>query len=266
MTSITARRAPESRASGGPTQGTVPATIIGVTTPRAPQCKRGLAVNIAASVARTTGAAVCVVDGDPLARDVSTRLPMRGPMLEDYASASPPPVDRIARLRTPELAVLGSAADGLGRARLAAERAAPVLREHFDLVVWDLLAGPTGPGRIVGARLEILDWLLLAVTPEPGAVQAAAHFLEHFDTARSRGAIDGDLGFGIVCTGDEGSATMTPDDVTARLGAPVVGAVPQLWGRAEPNLGFGPALAIPELDDAVDALVCRLATENTAPI
>jgi hypothetical protein len=27
--------------------------------------------------------------------------------------------------------------------------------------------------------------------------------------------------------------------------------VPQLWGRAEPNRGFGAALAIPELDAAV---------------
>jgi hypothetical protein len=32
---------------------------------------------------------------------------------------------------------------------------------------------------------------------------------------------------------------------------PVAVRVPQLWGRAEPNRGFGAALAIPELDDAV---------------
>ena len=37
----------------------------------------------------------------------------------------------------------------------------------------------------------------------------------------------------------------------AELEASVTSRVPQLWGRAEPNLGFGPALAIPELDDAV---------------
>ncbi|MDZ4825236.1 MAG: hypothetical protein SGJ13_02090 [Actinomycetota bacterium] len=243
----------------------MPAMIIGVTTPRAPECKRGLAVNLAASVSRNSGARVCVVDGDPLTRDVSTRLPVRGAMLEDYATAAMPSVDRIGLLPTPEIAVLGSCADGLGRARLAAERATPVLRAHFDLVVWDLLAGPTGPGRIVGARLEILDWLLLAVTPEQRSVRAAAHFLEHFETARSRGAIDERLRFGIVCTGDEGCVAMSPEEVEAELGTPIVGAVPQLWGRSEPNLGFGPALAIPELDDAVDALVARLYEEPKVP-
>jgi hypothetical protein len=234
---------------------------IGVTTPRAPECKRGLAVNIAASVARNSASEVCVVDGDPLARDVSTRLPVRGALLEDFATAKMPAASAIARMNHPSVAVLGSAAEGLGRARLAAERATPILRANFDLVVWDLLAGPTGPGRIVGARLEVLDWLLLAVTPEPGSVQAARHFMEHFETARSRGAIDERLRFGVVVTGDEGSTAMTVSDVELELDAPLVGAVPQLWGRAEPNLGFGPALAIPELDDAVDSLVARLYEE-----
>ena len=36
-----------------------------------------------------------------------------------------------------------------------------------------------------------------------------------------------------------------------QLELPVAGRIPQLWGRSEPNLGFGPALAIPDLDDAV---------------
>ena len=50
------------------------------------------------------------------------------------------------------------------------------------------------------------------------------------------------------------------------LDAPIVGSVPQLWGRSEPNLGFGPALAIPELDDAVDSLVAHLYEEPKVTI
>ena len=55
----------------------------------------------------------------------------------------------------------------------------------------------------------------------------------------------------VLCTGDESCAVFEPEEVEAILGVATVGRVPQLWGRSEPNLGFGPALAIPELDDAV---------------
>ena len=55
----------------------------------------------------------------------------------------------------------------------------------------------------------------------------------------------------MVCTGDESSTQMSCSDVEAVLDTPVLGRIPQLWGRAEPNRGFGAALAIPELDDAV---------------
>ncbi|MGQ0824916.1 MAG: hypothetical protein ACT4OX_07815 [Actinomycetota bacterium] len=231
---------------------------IGITTARAPECKRGVAVNVAASIARAYEGegGVCVVDADPLARDVTTRLPVRGVFLEDFADQIPPAVDRIGTLDNPPLAVLGCAAEGLGRVRFAADRAFPALRRAFDVVVCDLVGGPTGPGRVVGARLDVLDWLLLAVTPEPGAVAASQHFLEHFNTARQREVIEPDLQVGVLCTGDESSAELSFAEVGAALDAPVVGTVPQLWGRAEPNLGFGAALAIPELDDAVcDMLV-----------
>jgi hypothetical protein len=42
-----------------------------------------------------------------------------------------------------------------------------------------------------------------------------------------------------------------PAEIEAILGVATVGRVPQLWGRSIPNAGFGPALAIPELEDAV---------------
>jgi hypothetical protein len=81
-------------------------------------------------------------------------------------------------------------------------------------------------------------------------VAATSHFLELFNTARIRGDI-GSVKLAVVCTGDESSAELTNGEVEAILGVAVAGRVPQLWGRSEPNRGFGAALAIPELDDAV---------------
>jgi cellulose biosynthesis protein BcsQ len=211
-----------------------------------------VATNIAASLARhsAVSARVCVVDADPLALDVTTRLGVRGPVLEDFARPNPPAASRLARVESPSMAVLPCGGGPIARIHLAAETALRELRDAFDLVVCDLPGGASGPGLALGARLELLDWLVLAVTPEPSAVAATSHFLELFETARSRGDI-GSVQLAVVCTGDESSVAMSPFEVEAILDVPVAGRVPQLWGRAEPNRGFGAALAIPELDDAV---------------
>jgi cellulose biosynthesis protein BcsQ len=193
---------------------------------------------------------VCVVDADPQTLDVSTRLAVGGPALEDFAGRSVPSVTSLGHLHSPVVAVLPSEGAPIGRIRYATEKALPFLKEAFDLVVLDLPAGPSGPGRAVGSRLDVLDWLVLAVTPEEQAISAAAHFLEMFDTARDRGEV-GDVRLAVVSTGDESCSFFEPSEIEAILGVSTVGRVPQLWGRAAPNAGFGPALAIPELEAAV---------------
>ena len=191
-----------------------------------------------------------MVDADPFALDVTTRMGVHGPVLEDYARRQAPRTGQLARLHSPTLTVVPCEGSPVARLHLATSRALPALREAFDVVVCDVPGGPTGPGSVVGARLDLLDWLVLALTPEPGAVQAAAHFLEHFETARDRGDV-GEARLAIVCTGDESSTTFEPQEIEGILGCAVAGRIPQLWGRAVPNFGFGPALAIPDLDDAV---------------
>jgi cellulose biosynthesis protein BcsQ len=230
----------------------VTALTVGVTTARNPACKRGIATNIAASLARgaATSSRVCLVDADPMTLDVTTRLGVRGPVVEDFAGAVEPTIARLAHVHSPALTALPCGGGGIGRIRFAMARVLPELRAAFDIVVCDLPAGPAGPGSVVGNRLELLDWLILAVTPEQGALTAAAHFLEHFDTARRRGDVLG-VQLAVVCTGDESSTELDGATVERVLGVPVAGRIPQLWGRAEPNLGFGPALAIPDLDGAV---------------
>jgi len=230
----------------------VTALTVGVTTAKYPECKRGVATNFAASLARhsAVSARVCVVDADPLALDVTTRLGTRGPVVEDFARPDPPAAPRLSRVESLSMSVLPCGGGPIARVHLAAEAALRELRDAFDLVVCDLPGGPSGPGLALGARLELLDWLVLAVTPEPMAVAATSHFLEHFQTARDRGDIGG-VRLGLICTGDESSTQMSCSDVEIALDTPVLGRIPQLWGRAVPNRGFGAALAIPELDDAV---------------
>ena len=229
------------------------ALTVGVTTAKHPECKRGLATNIAASLVRhsAVSARVCVVDADPFALDVTTRLPVSGPVIEDFARTSAPGAERIARVGWPSpLAVLPCGGGPVARVHLAAEPALRELRDAFDLVVCDVPGGPSGPGLALGARLDLLDWLVLAVTPRRSEVAAAAHFLELFRTARDRGQTHG-VKLAVVCTGDENSCDLSTSEVERMLEVAVVGRIPQLWGRTAPNRGFGAALAIPELDDAV---------------
>jgi hypothetical protein len=256
---------PSGRASSD--TGLVPALTVGVTTARDPECKRGIAVNLAASLARDPAQLlrVCVVDADPLNLDVTTRLAVRGPVLEDFAGREPPASSSLGSVHEPPLWVLPSAGAGVGLTRRATHRALHQLRRDFDVVVCDLVGGPGGPARVVTGRLDQLDWLLVAVTPAPAAVSDAAQFLAECRAARDRGDIAPTLGIGVVTTGDEGSVDLEPEAVAERLGTPAVAAVRQLWGRAAPNLGFGAALGIADLDDAVRQLFAHL-TGDTAPV
>jgi cellulose biosynthesis protein BcsQ len=240
----------------------VAALTIGITSAGLPACKRGVAVNLAAVRARDTAGRerVCVVDADPRLLDVTTRLAVSGPRLEDFLDADVRTAS-IAEVHEPPLWVLPSSGAGVASAYKATAQALPRLRADFDVVVCDLVVGPSGPTRVAG-RLEQLDWLLIAVTPDVEPVEAAARFLEHFDDARARGEITKSVQVGIVTTGDEGTTGLPPEVVGNALGRPVVGSIRQLWGRSAPNLGFGAALGITELDDAVGALFERIASRT----
>ena len=257
MASVTTPLSPCGPRAGCSDIDRVTALTVGITTAHFPACKRGLAVNLAAIRARLApDASVCVVDADPLGLDVTTRFAVGGPCLEDNATHLVP-IDALASVHEPPLRVLPSAGGGFSLAARAASRALPHLRANFDVVVCDLPPGPVGPGRVLGA-LEQLDWLLVAVTPDVEPVEHAAHMFEYLDAAIERAEVASSVRIGVVTTGDEGSTDLGPDVVERALGRPVVGSVRQLWGRAVPNLGFGAALGIDELDDAVDTLFGRL--------
>jgi hypothetical protein len=258
-------------AGPGSDTGLVTALVLGITTACDPACKRGLAVNLAASLARDSGRSlrVCVIDADPLNLDVTTRLAVRGPLLEDFAERVPPAASALGSVHEPPLWVVPSAGAGVGLTGRATERALAELRETFDVIVCDLVDGPAGPIRALAGALGHLDHLLVAMTPEEERVVDATRFLDLFRAAQGRGDIAGGVGIGVVTTGDEGSVSLTPEVVAKALAAAGhrdahLGAVPQLWGRAVPNLGFGAALGIGELDDAVTALFERLSAVPAA--
>jgi len=250
-------------ASDDPTDNRcVTALTIGITTARDPACKRGLAVNLAASLGRraTPGTRVCVVDADPTSRDVTTRLAAAGSSLDACAAraqGSVPFLDRVDSVCDPPLWVLPRAGTEAGPAQRPLGDVVGALRTQFDLVVCDLACGPQS-ALVPSAQLVGLDWVLLAVTPRRASVEAAVCFLEQFGHARVLGDIAESVQLGVVTTGDETSTELSADAVSTMLGEPVLASVPQLWGRAAPNVGFGAALGIDELDDAVCALFERL--------
>jgi hypothetical protein len=98
-----------------------------------------------------------------------------------------------------------------------------------------------------------LDWLVVTVTPTIVRALATSRAVER-EPEQRRPVVP----HAFVCTGDESSTALTTDEMSVLLERPVIARIPQLWGRAEPNLGFGPALAIPELDRAVHKLIDSL--------
>jgi len=245
----------------------VSAFTIGITSAYDPACKRGLAVNLAASRARSTAgdSRVCVVDADPFSRDVTTRLAGMGRAPDDVAVYRPGVnagwdrwLDALDTVHDPPLWVLPGVA-GVGLADRALGELLGRLRARFDLVVCDLAGGAAGPDPEMSGRFDELDWLLVAVTPRIEPVEAAARFLAAFEAARDRAVVCGSVRVGLVTTGDEASTELSSDEVARMLGEPVLASVSQLWGRALPNVGFGAALGIGELDDSVTVLFERLA-------
>jgi cellulose biosynthesis protein BcsQ len=221
-----------------------------------------LAVNLAASIARraTPAVRVCLVDADPSSRDVTTRLAVARSSLDEVvvrSRVSGSFLDGLASVYDPPLWVLPCVRAGVALSHRGLADVVAELRAGFDVVVCDLACGADGSGVVHGDRLGF-DWVLLAVTPERGAVEAAVGFVDQFGDARLRGDVAVSVRLGVVTTGDEGSTELSHDVVGAMLGQPVLASVPQLWGRAAPNVGFGAALGIDELDVAVWTLFERL--------
>jgi MinD-like ATPase involved in chromosome partitioning or flagellar assembly len=243
-----------------PTKPAVPAFTLGVTSARFEACKRGVAANYAAMVARHEAGSVCVLDADPRSCDVGTRLAVSGTSMHRFAAPKlQGEVEKLdARtlpaLEFPPLYVLPAEPAFVDLDyRLSYDAVVSAAREAFDVVVVDMPVGAGRPGPTLDGRLvDRLDGLLLTVTPDRAAVAATLRHLELFAEAHQRGAIAAHVFIAVAITGDEGSSVLDPDDVAEVLGDAWVGNIPQLWGRALPNEGFGPTLGVDFLEEEID--------------
>jgi MinD-like ATPase involved in chromosome partitioning or flagellar assembly len=252
----------------------VPAFTVGVTAARFEACKRGFAANYAAILARHELSSVCVVDADPRSCDVGTRLAVQGPALrrvaEKYlAGPAPIPASRaICRLAYPPLHVLPVEPGYVDAEHLRAYNAAMIaVRNEFDVVVVDLPVGAGRPGPTLDQRMvDHVDLLVLTVTPDRPALAATLRYLELFAAAQEKREIAPHVRVACVLTGDEGSTVLDPDDVEELLEGAVVARVPQLWGRALPNVGFGPTLGFAFLEQTIDDLHAALAARRVSRV
>jgi cellulose biosynthesis protein BcsQ len=245
----------------------VPAFTVGVTAARFEACKRGVAANYAAILAKHEREAVCLVDADPRSCDVGTRLAVSGASVRRFARAggarrAGAAAAGIPRLEFPPLHVLPAEPGYVDIAYCQAyDTTMDTVRRAFDVVVVDLPVGAGRPGPTLDARLvDHVDVVVLTVTPDRAALAATLRYLELFATAQENGEIAPHVRAVCVITGDEGSTMLDREDVEDRLGDAVAGHVPQLWGRSLPNCGFGPTLGIGFLEAAVTELHAALAS------
>jgi MinD-like ATPase involved in chromosome partitioning or flagellar assembly len=232
------------------------ALTIGVTSARFEACKRGLAANYAAVLACDEQLRVCVVDADPRSCDVGTRLGVVGPTMRRFTAPklrgdlTRLDARKLARMAYPPLHVLPIEPAYVDLDyRAAYDAAITTVREAFDVVIVDLPVGAGRPGPTLDGRMvDRLDVVLVGLTPDRPSLAATLRHLELFAEAHERGAIAPHVSTRVVITGDEASTVLEPDDVVDQLGDAYAGHVPQLWGRALPNLGFGPTLGVAFLE------------------
>lgn len=131
---------------------------------------------------------------------------------------------------------------------------AAAVHDH-DVVIVDLPRGAGTPGPALDTGLiNDLDRLVVMTDLSADALRATTRWFELVDSSRRRGHIDRRVEVVAAICGE----VIADDRVRQRIGAlinlPVVASVPQWWGCTPPNLGFGPTLGYPVLDEALRAV------------
>jgi hypothetical protein len=187
-----------------------------------------------------------VVDADPASVDVGDRLGLavRG------------------RLEWPALTVVPATA-GL-RSATARNRIATAVRDH-DLVVVDLPRGAGAPGPSLDTGLlDHVDRLVVASDGSPESRRVTRRWADLVAVARDRGHLPARLEVVAVLCADDPVERGDWAAIEAQLALPIVASVPQWWGRTPPNLGFGPTLGFPVLDDALRSVAAQAPSRSQA--
>jgi cellulose biosynthesis protein BcsQ len=232
------------------------AFTIGVTSPRLLTCKRGLAAHLAAQLAtmiQGEDLSVCVVDADVESRDIGARFGVNDPVLLDLAktvTASNPRArveDIVTRLDPPGLSVLPTKMPPPALLPLLRTKTSTLLTPlgtAYDFLVIDASVGlGIETPDVDRAILAHIDVLLVAVTADPAAFGGALRYLNALAAAQAKGALPSTFEVQLVLTGSDydGSRTLLDEDALDRklAGLPIIGSVPQLWGRQRPDGPLG---------------------------
>jgi Mrp family chromosome partitioning ATPase len=219
--------------------------VLGFTTARSLDWKRGVAANVAARLAADGVARVAVVDADPRSCDVGDRLGMtvRG------------------RLEWPDLTVVPLSVSAKPAMTAGHIRS---LADRFDIVVVDLPAGAGAPGPVLeSGLLERVDRLVVMTELSVAALRSTRRWAELVSWAKNAGHVQHDVEVVAAVCDEEVADDGARSRLATTLGLPVVASVPQLWGRIPPNLGFGPTLGFPVLDQALRSVALLDATGNS---
>jgi hypothetical protein len=221
-----------------------PACIrVGVTNARLGADKRGIAVELAQRLARTSNAPVCLVGADPTDRDVERRTPNLIDAAGDYARS------QITRgphaLDITFMPELGLCAVSVSDRTVFTDVLAD-LHERFRYIVID---APSRVGYGVGIAhglLHHLDAMLIASGPSAGDIAVTRCYLAALEQHGSSRRVD----VRAVLSGRPDESELSAAQLEQRmLALPTIGWVPHLWGRIPANPDPG------ELDEAFRPIV-----------
>jgi MinD-like ATPase involved in chromosome partitioning or flagellar assembly len=256
------------------------ALTIAVTSPRSITCKRGFASMFAAHLAARVvpeRASVCLIDTDLESRDVGVRFDLSTPTLLDVANAvtlrdsSVQLSDVIPRIDPPGLHVLPTRLPQTALVPLLHNKTTallPHLRAAFDFVVIDApVTVGLGPFDWERTMLRQVDVLLVAATAEASALGGLLRYLNAIATAKNNGALPPTFDAHVVLTGRDEDGTrslLTEADIERKLrGIPVIGSVPQCWGRQRPETALDADMQA-SLHGDFAAIVDRVTEEQRA--
>lgn len=199
---------------------------VAVTNTRLGSTKRGIAVELAARVARASGSFVCLVGADPTDRDVERRLPQLLVGEDRYTRTSVGTGTHtleVTSLPNRKLDVVALSD------RTGVEQVLPELREMFDYVIIDapsrVSTGGIGISRVL---LQFLDALIVASRLTADELALTRLYVDALSEMAAARHVD----VGVVSTGERENAGLDDKQVEQRVRAlPVIAAVPQLWGR-----------------------------------
>src|SRR5262245_393721 len=145
--------------------------VIGLTSISDPTCKRGVAANPGASIARTRPELRAAVIGvEPAERNGRKRRHVRRPLVEHFMRDRTPEASAIGFHPTRSLAVVPNGGQQQRLVCEAAVVACSTLAQHFDVLVCDLPATEASGQIVFEALAPVLERLIVAVTPMRPAV------------------------------------------------------------------------------------------------